>query len=254
LTQRIAAIEGSVVAAADQVWACSRDDARLFGERYPDCAPVSVVPNVVTVPPAASSGADLEHPLLLFIGALTYPPNLEAATWLVTELMPRLSAGGLDARLRIIGAGAPAKLRELARGRAVEISGYVDDLAPHLGEAAVVPVPLGAGGGTRFKVLEAFANRIPVVSTRKGVEGLDVRAGTHFLAAETAAEFAGAIADTCSNGALRAALIRDAYTLVDAAYTPRAMRDAVRAAIAALGDGSTVRSGGPDGELRAGSS
>jgi glycosyltransferase involved in cell wall biosynthesis len=237
VTRRTAAIEGSVVAAVDQVWACSQDDAGLFRERYPGCAPVSVVPNVVTVPPAARSGADLKHPLLLFVGALTYPPNVEAAIWLVTELMPRLSAVGVDARLRIIGAGAPAKLRELAHGNAVEISGYVDDLAAHLGEAAAVPVPLVAGSGTRFKVLEAFANRIPVVSTAKGVEGLDVQAGTHYLAAETTAEFAGAIADICSNGALRAALIRDAYALVEIAYAPSAMRDAVRAALAALCDG-----------------
>jgi hypothetical protein len=236
LTRRIAAIEGSVVTAVDQVWACSHDDAGLFCERYPGCPHVSVVPNVVTVPPAAGPGADLEHPLLLFVGALTYPPNVEAAIWLVTELMPRLSAIGLDARLRIIGAGAPAKLRELARGSAVEISGYVEDLAAHLGEAAVVPVPLVAGSGTRFKVLEAFANRIPVVSTPKGVEGLDVQAGTHYLAADTAAEFAGAIADICSNGALRAALIRHAYALVEAAYSPSAMRDAVRTALAALHD------------------
>ena len=237
LTRRTPAIEGSVVTAVDQVWACSHADAALFCERYPGCAPVSVVPNVVTVPPATRSRADLEHPLLLFVGTLTYPPNREAATWLVTELMPRLSAGGLNARLRIIGAGAPAKLRELADGNAVEISGYVDDLAPHLGEAAIVPVPLAAGGGTRLKVLEAFANRIPVVSTSKGVEGLDVQAGTHYLAAETAAEFASAIADVCSNGALRADLIRHAYALVENAYAPSAMRGAVRVALAALRDG-----------------
>jgi glycosyltransferase involved in cell wall biosynthesis len=234
VTRRTAAIEGAVVAGVDQVWACSRDDAALFCERYPGCAPVSVVPNVVTLPPAARSGADLDRPLLLFVGALTYPPNVEAATWLVTELMPLLSAAGIDARLRIIGAGAPAKLRELARGDTVEITGYVDDLAAHLGAAAVVPVPLVAGGGTRFKVLEAFANRIPVVSTRKGVEGLDVQAGTHYLLAETAAEFAGAIANVCSDGALRAALTRDAYALVETSYAPSAMRDTVRAALAAL--------------------
>jgi glycosyltransferase involved in cell wall biosynthesis len=234
VTRRTAAIEGSVVAAVDQVWACSQDDAGLFRERYPGCAPVSVVPNVVTVPRAARSGADLEHPLLLFVGALTYPPNVDAAVWLVTELMPRLRAIGLDARLRIIGAGAPAKLRELAGDNAVEVSGYVDDLAAHLDEAAIVPVPLVAGGGTRFKVLEAFAHRIPVVSTAKGVEGLDVRAGTHYLAAETAAEFASAIADICSNDPLRAAITRDAYALVENAYAPSAIRDAVRVALAAL--------------------
>jgi glycosyltransferase involved in cell wall biosynthesis len=239
LARRSTAVEAMVVAAVDQIWACSADDAALFNQRYAGCAPVSVVPNVVAVPPPAGSSADLEHPLLLFIGTLTHPPNAEAAIWLVSELMPRLTAIGLDARLRIIGDGAPARLRELARGHAVEITGFVEDLEPHLREAAVVPVPLIAGGGTRFKALEAFANRIAVVSTPKGVEGLAVRDRTHYLAAETPAEFASAITDLCSNGPLRGVLTQRAYELVERAYSPAAMRRAVAAALAALHDGSS---------------
>ncbi|HEY5260969.1 MAG TPA: glycosyltransferase [Solirubrobacteraceae bacterium] len=238
VTRRTADIEGSVVAGVDQVWACSNHDAGLFGKHYADCAPVSVIPNVVPIPPARHSTADLEHPLLLFVGTLGYRPNADAAEWLATELLPRLSATGLDARLRVIGSGASAKLRGLARGRAVEITGYVDDLDAHLLEAAVVALPFVAGGGTRFKALEAFANRIPVVSSAKGIEGLEARAGVHYLAAETAVEFASAIAKTCSDRPRRAALIRHAYALVQTSYSQLAMREAVATALAALAHGA----------------
>ena len=56
-------------------------------------------------------------------------------------------------------------------------------------------VPLHAGSGTRLKVLEAFAARVPVVSTAKGVEGLHLVDGVHYVRAETADDFAAAIDD-----------------------------------------------------------
>ena len=69
------------------------------------------------------------------------------------------------------------------------VTGTVPDVRPYFAAASVMPVPLSAGGGTRLKVLEAFASGVPVVSTAKGVEGLGLVAEQHYLQAEDPDEF-----------------------------------------------------------------
>jgi glycosyltransferase involved in cell wall biosynthesis len=67
-------------------------------------------------------------------------------------------------------------------------------------------VPLRKGGGTRLKVLEALALGTPVVSTSKGIEGLELEDGRHVLVADSAADFAAATERLLGQPALRARL------------------------------------------------
>ena len=80
--------------------------------------------------------------------------------------------------------------------------------------ASTLVVPLLAGGGTRLKVLEAFAVGVPVVSTTKGVEGIPVRTGEHALVADSPADFARAITEIVDDPAGRSDLAENARRLV----------------------------------------
>jgi len=73
-------------------------------------------------------------------------------------------------------------------------SGGVDSVAPYIKAAHVAVVPLLKGGGTRMKVLDYFAAGIPIVSTAKGVEGLEVRDGIQLLVRDDWDAFAAAVA------------------------------------------------------------
>jgi glycosyltransferase involved in cell wall biosynthesis len=75
-------------------------------------------------------------------------------------------------------------------------------MAPYLRSAKLVVVPLRVGSGTRIKLLEAFASRVPVVSTTIGAEGLSAVSGVHLEVADTAKE----IADRCVR------LIKEGYS------------------------------------------
>jgi glycosyltransferase involved in cell wall biosynthesis len=66
----------------------------------------------------------------------------------------------------------------------VTLTGQVPDITDELARADIVIIPLRYGSGTRVKILEAFAHRIPVVSTTMGAEGLEVEPGTHLLVAD----------------------------------------------------------------------
>jgi glycosyltransferase involved in cell wall biosynthesis len=75
--------------------------------------------------------------------------------------------------------------------------------------------PIFEGGGTRFKIIEAFAARLPVVSSATGVEGLGVTAGEHFLLAHEPGEFVNAIGELVNTQERRCALIQSAADFVE---------------------------------------
>jgi len=184
---------------------------------------------------------DLRSPLLLFVGTLGYSPNAEAAGWLAASLLPALRDGGLAARLRIVGGHAPESLRALG-GNGLELVGEAAELDEHLAQAALAPVPLRAGSGTRFKILEAFAAGLPVISTAKGIEGIDAIPGEHYLRAESLEEFVAAVRELCANPELHAQLARGAQELLAARYSASALAGALAGALEALESRSPRRS------------
>ena len=76
----------------------------------------------------------------------------------------------------------------------IELLGFVEDLRSEYARAACLVVPILSGHGTRVKIIEAMAAGVPVVSTRKGAEGLDLRVGEEILIADEPAAFARAVA------------------------------------------------------------
>jgi glycosyltransferase involved in cell wall biosynthesis len=95
-------------------------------------------------------------------------------------------------------------------------------------------VPLRAGGGTRIKILEAFAHGVPVVSTRIGAEGISVADGKHLLLADDAEAFARACLQVKENPELACGLAMRASALLHERYIPARIVDAVSALYAGI--------------------
>jgi glycosyltransferase involved in cell wall biosynthesis len=117
-----------------------------------------------------------------------------------------------DVRIRLVGVTTPA-LAELADPPAVTFAGQVEDIGAELAHADLVVVPIRFGSGTRVKVIEAFAHRVPVVSTTLGAEGLGAVDGEHLLIADGAEDLARACARLLGDDSLRARLVDAAYEL-----------------------------------------
>jgi glycosyltransferase involved in cell wall biosynthesis len=124
--------------------------------------------------------------VITFHGVFRYPPNLEAVRLAARELLPRL---GRPAKLLAIGLDPPAT----SLGRDVIFTGVVDSLAPYLRSAHLAVAPLVRGSGTRLKVLDCFAARLPLVATSKAVEGLDLTPGRQALIEDEWPAFAQAM-------------------------------------------------------------
>ena len=152
----------------------------------------AVVPNGVDTEYFTPASSEVEPRTIVFNGVLDYRPNLDAALFLADEVLPRVHETHPDARVVVVGRGGPDELSQVRRPN-VEATDEVPDVRPYLASAEVVAVPILAGSGTRFKVVEGLAMARPMVSTAVGCEGIGVEHERHLLIAEAAEEFAAAI-------------------------------------------------------------
>lgn len=130
---------------------------------------------------AQPSGADL-----LFVGSFGHAPNVDAATWLATEIMPLIRQRHPDAKLSIVGSSPTPAVRAL-NGDGVHVLGRVSDeeLSEIYRRTRVTVIPLRFGAGLKLKVVEALVAGVPVVTTPVGAQGL---ADAIPFAVETSAE------------------------------------------------------------------
>jgi glycosyltransferase involved in cell wall biosynthesis len=139
----------------------------------------------------------------VFVGGTSWFPNRDALEWFTAEVLPALRRLGVDTLVTWVGRCTP---QERARGDGIaglRMTGYVDDIRPYLERAACFIAPLRVGGGTRLKLLDAWAAGKAIVSTRAGAEGLDAVHEGDLLLADSADEFASCVARTLADAALR---------------------------------------------------
>jgi glycosyltransferase involved in cell wall biosynthesis len=218
--------ESTILDRFDVAVTCSAEDrAYLGGDPR-----IHVVPNGFDAPNAAPRSTARPN-RVGFIGALSYEPNLQGLRWFVERAWPALRRAVPDAELRVIGAGSDAPSAPRAAG--VTGLGWVDDPAAEMATWSASIVPILVGGGTRVKIAEAFARRIPVIATSLGVFGYDVRPGRELLVADSPEDFAAACVRVLTEPDLAPALTESARRLFDAQYSWDAIAPAVDGAVGA---------------------
>jgi polysaccharide biosynthesis protein PslH len=173
----------------DSILATSTTDAELVRRLAPG-ANVFVYPNAL---PETAQPPRLERQEIVFSGNLEYPPNISAVRFFRESIWPALESRWHELKWRIVGKN-PDAIRPLIAGHPrIEVTGFVEDAVAVLAECQVAVIPLLAGSGTRFKILEAWAAGTPVVSTTLGAEGLDCANETHLLLADEPRRFADSV-------------------------------------------------------------
>lgn len=126
---------------------------------------------------------------LVFVGAMSYLPNVEAAKYIVNEVLPALKKLGVDASVDIVGADPAPEVKALQFGT-VAVTGRVLDTRPFYGRARVMVAPMFINTGIQNKILEAAAMGLPIVTTREANLPIGAEDGKELLLAGTPAEFA----------------------------------------------------------------
>ena len=181
-----------------------------------DTTRIAVVANGVNVPATLDSRRKLRR--LVYPGSVMYSANLDAMRYFVHDVWPIIRRAAPDVTLTVTGATDGVNLGGLEGAEGVTFTGRLPDIDDLVATSAACVVPLRIGGGTRLKVLHAMALATPVVSTSKGIEGLDVVPGHHLLVADSPEDLAASILRVVNDPALGAALAREGYALVRDKY------------------------------------
>lgn len=212
-------IESHALPQLDRIFVCSNRDRERIGRQY-GCRMVEVVPNIVQVPELRQQDYRAGCFTFLLCGSFWYYPNVDALIYFCNEILPVMRRyAQKEFAVRAIGYGIPRGLvRKLSAVPEIKLVGRVPNVTPFYERAHAAVIPLRAGGGTRIKVLEAFAHRIPVVSTSKGVEGLAVDHEKHVLLGDTASSFAQQCCRLMMFPELGKTLSDSAFSLVNRSY------------------------------------
>jgi polysaccharide biosynthesis protein PslH len=159
---------------------------------------VTALPNGVDVDffhpsQAGANPYPASAPAIVFTGAMDYWPNVDAAVWFATDVMPHILATQPAARFYVVGMNPSAEVRDLERLGHVTVTGRVDDVRPWVAHAACAVAPLRVARGIQNKVLEAMAMARPVVVSTTCAGSLDAEAGRDFAVASNARSFADAV-------------------------------------------------------------
>jgi glycosyltransferase involved in cell wall biosynthesis len=200
----------------------SEAERKLVSAAAPGYTPIHVVPNFIDAGQYRPVPGPRGKESLVFTGSLRFAPNHDAVTWFVQDIFPLIREKVAGAQLTVTG--DPGPLPPIGPG--VVFAGKLDQVQTVLGSSAVSVVPIRQGGGTRLKILEAMAMGTPIVTTSKGVEGIEARNGEHLLIADTSDQFAEATTRLLLDPAYARNLAEAALKLVQSQYDSRSVMPA----------------------------
>lgn len=250
--QRMLRFESTTLNRFDEVLAVSDADREAFARLYGvDSKKVRVVPTGVDTSFFSPRPDARRDPFrLVFTGSMDWLPNEDAVLYFCREVLPRLRREEPRVSLAIVGRDPTPAVRRLAEAdAAIEVTGRVEDVRPHLAAAALSVVPLRIGGGTRLKIYESMAMGRAVVSTTVGAEGLPLRPGVEIALADEPQAFAAAVLALLRDDDRRRAMEQAGLALVRERYDWGAvagvLEDGIHAAIKARHRRRAVAGAGP---------
>jgi glycosyltransferase involved in cell wall biosynthesis len=216
---RMLAYEGRMCRDALGVVAVSGQDVdsmrELFGITSIGAVPTGV--DVTYFTPAADSRPPDND--LIFVGSMDWSPNIDGILEFVRSTLPVIRRERPETSIMIVGRDPSPEVRELGRrDPRITITGTVADVRPYLWRSLVSIVPLRIGGGTRLKIYEAMAARIPTVSTQVGAEGL-AAGPAEIRIADQPEQFARACLNLLASASVRDAIAASAWTMVNERFS-----------------------------------
>lgn len=151
----------------------------------------------------------------IFVGALDYFPNIDAAVWFCKDVWPTIYARNPQATFSLVGRRPTPAVTQLAAIPGVKVVGQVPDVRPHLARAAIAVIPLRIARGLQNKVIEALAMSKAVVASPQALAALGTIPGTHLLSASSPEEWQNAILRLLQDKPLRQQLGTAGRTYVE---------------------------------------
>ncbi len=159
--------EHAMVLVADVVVVFNDDDKVLLSEVHKNVvvSPFGIPDSLIVKNKTSST-----YGKFIFLGGERHPPNQEGLMWFLDTLyIPNYNM--LKWPVYILSAWSDQTKTKYSKYDRIIFTGYVEDLDP-IYDGAVLIAPIRSGSGIRTKIIQAFANKVPVFSTPFAAEGL----------------------------------------------------------------------------------
>ena len=227
-SQRLRPIETEIFQRVDVITTPSAEEAVIIRELVPGS-------DVRVIPPyffEAAGSHDSQLPKvsardkIIFVGGYRHVPNVDAAVFLIKEVMPIVWKSVPRAQVLLVGSHPPQEVLALA-GPNIEVAGFVEDLAPCYAQARMSVSALRWGAGVKGKIVGSLEAGVPVVTTTVGNEGIDLVNGESVLLGDTAEELATAIVRLYRDPELAELLSRQGRRVIQERFSVASARRAV---------------------------
>ena len=145
---------------------------------------------------------------------MKYKPNIEAIIWFIENCWSIIKVRYPFSNLLIAGSNPPKLIQKLSADPQIKVTGKVNSMSSVLNAAHVAIAPMVSGSGMQFKIIEAMACKIPVVTTSMGLGGIRATIGTEVLLGNTPQEFTECILELLEDASLRDMISEAAYKYV----------------------------------------
>jgi len=205
---------------ASQVVAVSEADKREMLKLEPDLN-VKIVPNGVNLDLfKRKTNWNEKKKIIYFLSNFKWLQNIEAALVLIKDVFPQVKRQVPEVTLHIMGQHITQDIRDAAFGKeGVTVNDIPENdsasLVKAYHESTVFASPIRGPGGTRLKNLAAMASCLPIVSSKVGIEGLNVVPDKHVLVGDTAKEIADLVVKLIKSPKLAQKLALAARELVE---------------------------------------
>lgn len=230
--KRKEAEERAWVNLCEMTTAVSEVDAEYYRSVAFNPERVRVFSNVIDVESYVSHPqppAGFRTPSIYLAGSFGHynSPMDTAARWMLEEVFPRVLATHPHVHFYIVGRNSELGFGHIKNDN-VTVTGRLESVLPYLCNTDIALVPLMFESGTRFKILEAGACRVPIVSTTLGAEGIPVQNGQHILIADEPEMFAAAIIRLLDDKELAKKLTINCHDLVSRDFSVDALANEAR--------------------------
>ncbi|MCE7057566.1 glycosyltransferase [Algoriphagus sp. AGSA1] len=219
---RVKIDELKIAEAADLTLTVTEDEKVLLEKE--GIKTVAVIPNIHDPIFSTKNIPFDQREGLLFIGAYNHPPNVDAAQWLVNEIMPKVWEELPEIKLTLLGSKPSSQIYDLASERVI-VPGYVTDVSDYFKTHKLFVAPLRFGAGMKGKIGQSLAYQLPVITSTIGSEGMNLRDGKNVLTAANTEEFAKKIILLYNDEILWNTLFNNSHIAIEQFSYPAVKRD-----------------------------
>lgn len=217
----ISVLEKRIYEQFDKCFFISENEVNLFSLELSKNEKLQVLGNGIDTdlffPEKESDGTS--GPVFLFTGVMDYRPNEDAVIWFVDSLWEKIKETWPNSEFVIAGMNPSLKIRRLESMSGITVTGYVQDIVPYYRAADIFVAPFRIARGVQNKILQALACGLPVITTPRGLEGINAQDGKEVLVAKDESEFFHAIKRVLEDSDLCEHLSKSGSDLIQREYS-----------------------------------